>query len=253
MVAPKRTFAPALLAGVLVVVGACGRPTNVEVVVSLGPGQPLAGVEVVAWPYDPQRLLDSLAALATSPRPEFPELEAELRAFRRPEFAADDAEVRARAAVRDSVRRLSDSLGRLERSAPGYAAAYDRFRHLYERLQQRTAARDAGVRDVTAELRELAVRAGRAADSLRAWEQGAYGEFAAAASASATRVPISGVADRDGRLTLTLAPGSWWIEAQQPHRDNPFLEYRWLSQVVVQGLSFRFPLGGATARTGWRH
>jgi hypothetical protein len=241
-----------LLAGA----GACGGDTRVEIVASLEPGVPLEGLEVVALPYDPERLLDSLAALAPTPRPDFSALEAELLAFKRPEYPEDDAAVQAWAAVRDSVRRLSDSLGGLDRRSAGYAAAYDRFRRLYERFLQKTAARDAGVRELTAEVRELAVRAGRAADSLRGWEREAWAPADSAATltqAATGRAAVWGTVDSAGTVTLTLPSGDWWVQALVPHPENPFVEYAWNVPMTAAGLPFRVPLSEANTRPRWRH
>jgi hypothetical protein len=243
-------------AGAIVGAGACGGDTRVEIVVSLEPGVPLEGLEVVALPYDHERLLDSLAALAPTPRPEFPALEVQLLAFKRPEYREDDAAVRAWSAVRDSLRQLSDSLTGIDRRSPGYAAAYDRFRRLYERFLEKTAARDAGVRELTAEVRDLAVRAGRAADSLRGWEQEAYaGADSAArlAQAATGRPAVWGASDSAGRVSLTLGRGAWWLHTQVPHPENPFLEYRWRTAVVAAGLPFRVPFSRLNAVPAWRH
>jgi hypothetical protein len=243
-------------AGLVAGAAGCGGDTRVEIVASLGPGEPLEGLEVVALPYDPERLLDSLAALASTPRPDFSALEAELLAFERPEYREDDVAVQAWAAVRDSVRRLSDSLSGVDRRSTGYAAAYDRFRRLYERFLQKTAARDAGVRDLTAEVRDLAVRAGRAADSLRAWEREAWASADSAATlaqAATGRAAVWGAVDSAGRLPLALPSGDWWIQALVPHPENPFVEYAWNVPMTVAGLPFRLPLGGVNSRPRWRH
>lgn len=256
MIPTRRPATPVLLAGVLVFC-ACGRETRVDVVAALEPGRPLAGLKLVAWPYDPQRLLDSLAELAPVPRPDFSELEAELLAFVRPEFQVNDAATRAWAAVRDSVRQLSDSLlGADDRASASYRAAYERFRRLYERLLLRTANRDAGVRDLTSEVRELATRAGRAADSLRAWEREAYADAdsaAAWATAAAGKAAVTGMVDEDGRAEFRLPRGRWWIEGRAPHPDNPFLEYRWGVALVAGGIPFRVPITGWNAREVWRY
>jgi hypothetical protein len=217
---------------------------------------PLEGLEVVALPYDPERLLDSLAALALTPRPDFSALEAELLAFKRPEYREDDLAVQAWAAVRDTVRRLSDSLSGVDRRSPGYAAAYDRFRRLYERFLQKTAARDAGVRDLTAEVRDLAVRAGRAADSLRAWEREAWAPADSAATltqAATGRAAVWGTVDSTGHLAFTLPSGDWWLQALVPHPENPFVEYTWNVPMTSAGLPFRLPLAGVNSRLRWRH
>lgn len=252
----ERCLRPVLVAGALVVGAACGRDATVEIVAALEPGVPLEGLEIVALPYDPERLLDSLAALAPTPRPDFSALEAELLAFQRPTYAEDDIQVQAWAAVRDSVRRLADSLRAVDRASPGYRAAYDRFRRLYERFLQKTTARDAGVRDLTAEVRDLAIRAGRAADSLRGWEREAYAAADSAAmlaQAKLERAAVWGVTDSTGRVSLTLRPGSWWLAALFPHQENPFVEHRWLVPLTARGFAFRIPLNGRTGRTRWRH
>jgi hypothetical protein len=235
---------------------ACGRATHVEIVASLEPGVPLEGLEVVALPYDPERLLDSLAALAPTPRPDYSALEAELLAFRRPSYQEDDESVRAWGAVRDSVNRLSDSLRGVDRRAPGYAAAYERFRRLYERFLQRTAARDAQVRQLTAEVRDLAIRAGRGADSLRAWEQQAYAAADSAArltQAATGRAAVWGATDATGQLSFTVPNGDWWLQALVPHRENPFVELAWNAPMSTAGLPFRIRLDAGTARARWRH
>jgi hypothetical protein len=54
-------------------------------------------------------------------------------------------------------------------------------------------------------------------------------------------------------VTLSLARGTWWIDARLEHPGNPFAEYVWVLPVVVSGLPFRVPLSEATARLAWRH
>lgn len=252
----ERCLRPVLVAGALVVGAACGRDATVEIVAALEPGVPLEGLEIVALPYDPERLLDSLAALSSIPRPDFSTLEAELLAFRRPAYAEDDARANAWEAVRDSVRRLSDSLRPVDRSSPGYRAAYERFRRLYERFLQQTAARDASVRELTAEVRDLAVRAGRAADSLRAWEHQAYAgadSLGRLAQAAAGRPAVWGATDSAGRVQLILAPGTWWLHALVPHEENPFLEHAWRVSLTAAGFPVRIPLDQDNVRRRWRH
>jgi hypothetical protein len=158
--------------------------------------------------------------------------------------------------VRDSVRRLSDSLGGVDRRSAGYTAAYDRFRQLYQRFLQKTAARDAGVRELTAEVRDLAVRAGRAADSMRAWEQTAWAPADSAATLAQTvtgRAAVWGTLDSAGSLRLTLPSGNWWVQALVPHEENPFVEYAWSVPLTTAGLPFRLPLGRDNVNRRWRH
>jgi hypothetical protein len=249
----RTTYAIFLTAASL---GGCGRETHVEIIATGEQGLPLEGLEIVALPYDPERLLDSLANLAPAPAPDYAALEAELLAFRRPSYQEDDAATRAWAAVRDSVDRLSDSLRGVDRRSPGYAAAYERFRRLYERFLQRTAARDAQVRELTGEVRDIALRAGRAADSLRAWEQDVYAatdSVAELAQAATGRAAVWGATDTAGRLSLALPPGRWWLQALKAHDENPFVEWAWNVPLTAAGFPFRLPFPPERARARWRH
>jgi hypothetical protein len=241
----------------LLALGCAERAVPIDVHAALSDSEPLVGVEIAALPYDPQRLLDSLAAADSTPRPDFSALEAELLAFHRPPAPATDNEAdRAWRATQDTVRRLADSLRRVDRRAPGYATAYGRFRQVYRRLVERAGARDASLRELTADVRTLAERAGRAADSLRAWERVAYAGFdsvAARAAAASGRAPQSSETDGEGWARFELGPGKWWLLLQLPHRDNPFLEYRWDIPATVSGFPIRIPLHSGNARLSWRH
>jgi hypothetical protein len=244
------------VAAPLVLVACTDGPVQVQVRAT-GEGEAaLPGVEITALPYDPTRILDSLAALDSLPRPDFTSLEREVRAFEPPAFAKDDPAVVALAATRDSVRRLADSLRAIGRTAPAYGTAYGRFRALYRRLVDRAAARDASLREVTADVRSLAERAGRAADSLRAWEQDAYGGYdsaAALALAASGRTALTATTGPDGWADFELPRGRWWLLLRLPHPENPFLEYRWRVPVVAAGFPFRVPLSSANWQVEWRH
>lgn len=216
-----------------------------------------AGAEVVALPFDPGALLDSLALAAATPPPAFPALEAELKAFRAPP-PADLGESGARwAATRDTLTGLADSLRTLDRRTPGYRAAYGRFRALYQRLAQLGSARDAALRNLTGEVRDLARRAGRAADSLRRWERDAYAAFDSLAAMRIRedgREPVRAIPHADGRTALDLADGPWWITLHLPVPDNPFVEREWRVPVVSRsGLPFGIPLSDRNAAIRWRH
>lgn len=249
----SRRLVPALLAGVLIACTDAPVPVQVRVTVD---GRPVPGLEITAFPYDPGRLLDSLAAAHDVPRPDYDSLERVLLTFApEPEASEDSAGLEVRA-TRDSVAALADSLRAADRRSPGYASAYQRFRRLYARLVQRSAGRETARRDERDPLRDLALRAGRAADSLRAWEHAAYAGFDSAASLAETRAglaPVAGVTDAAGWVTLRLPPGGWWLDARVELPDNPFAEHVWLVPVVSAGFPFRVPLSERTARVAWRH
>jgi hypothetical protein len=245
--------------GALAVAGAfvaCGdSPTPVAIRATLN-GVPVAGLDVTAYPFDIGGVLDSLAAAHGEPPPDFAALEQELLAFTPPDPAPDDTLAIVWRATRDSVAALADSLNGVDRRSPGYQEAYRRFRQLYGRLVQRSTAREAARRGDIEPLRDLALRAGRAADSLRAWERAAYAGFDTAVSrlaAAQQREPVTATSAADGWLELELPRGRWWLEARLPQRDNPFAEYVWRVGLVSAGLPFRVPLSEATASVEWRH
>jgi hypothetical protein len=242
-----------LLAGALAACSDDPVPLRIRAIVD---GAPVPGIEVTAFPYDAARLLDSLAALHDAPRPDLDSLERELLAFSLEPATPDDTaggEVRA---IRDSVAALADSLRASDRRSRGYPEAYHRFRQLYGRLVQRSAARESAQRGARDPLRALALRAGRAADSLRAWEHAAYTGLDSAAALEedhAGRSAVAGMTDADGWVTLVLGRGAWWLDARLEHGNNPFAEYTWAVPVVVTAFPFRALLSEATGRITWRH
>jgi len=237
-------------------VGACtDAPVPVQIRVTVD-GAPVPGLEVTAFPYDPGRLLDSLAAAHAVPRPDYGSLERELLAFEVARPTPQDTADGSVRATRDSAAALADSLRGADRRSRGYPDAYRRFRQIYGRLVQRSAARESARRPERDPLRTLALRAGRAADSLRAWEVAAYAALDSAAAIEETRrgtPPATGVTDSDGWVTLSLAAGPWWLDARIDHPENPFAEYVWEIEVVASGFPFRVPLSTGTARLAWRH
>ncbi len=206
--------------------------------------------EIVALPYDPERILDSLERASSEPRPQFPELEAELMGFRRSnpdsitEFRADWID------TREEVARLADSLNEIGRAAPGYAAAYARFRAAYTILARTEAGLEREMRNELAEDRELARRAAAAADSVRRWERKAYRDFGHLTDAFDEVLVRT---DSTGKARVELSPGRWWIVARAADRENPFLEYSWNIPIVVSAVvPVVVPVSSRNVTLRWR-
>ncbi len=231
--------------------------TRVEVYASLTEGEPIVGLEILFLPFDPDRITDSLARAASEPRPTFPELQAQMAAYRRPDAEQLYEIGTSWRAARDSVRHLADSLNRLSPTAPGYGAAYERLRLQYRRLARSQAERDATFRERMGDDRDLALRASEAADSLREWESKAYAGFPALADSAVARSgrePQQGVTDAEGRLALVLEPGPWWLIARMRDEENPFSEQYWNVAVVMSSLGpRRIPLSESNSLHRWRH
>jgi hypothetical protein len=220
-------------------------------------GVTIAGLEIQALPFDAQRILDSLAAVAPEPRPRDADLEADLMAFVPPDERALDEAGASWRVLRDSVRALADALHGMDRRAREYATLYEHFRGMYGRLAERTADRDRAFRQLSGRDRSLAERARAAAESLRAWERAAFATFdevAGAAVLRSGREARSGTTTEEGELHLELPPGTWWLVARRTDPRNPFREFRWAREVVVTSwLPVHLPISAATAQRAWRH
>lgn len=247
----------ALLGTIAFAGSGCEQETRILVDITWESGEPIADLSLTALPFDPDRLLDSLAASATTPQPTFTALEAEMREYERPEPDPYEEVNRPWLALHDSVAALSDSLLERDRTEPGYAAAYERFRQLYARLAQRAAERDRALRAVAGDQVALARRAAAAADSLRSWEYQAYASYPEAAAAAVVhsgRAVVDGTTDPDGHLALSIEPGRWWIVGRTPDPENPFMEYYWkVSVTATRVVPVRLPLTSGNASWRWRH
>ena len=161
---------------------ACGGSAGTLTIPAERPGSriPLAGLQVTVLPVDAQALLDTLARRAGAPKPAFPALETEMRAFRLGQDVTptgDGPAERAWQDTRDSLETLADTLRGLDRASVAYRDAYERLRKLYDHLGQRAVERDRSRSAAGHDDRDLALRAARAADSLRRWEQATYTGF----------------------------------------------------------------------------
>jgi hypothetical protein len=242
----------------LVGAAACGRAPVTIVHARLGPRQPLAGLTIDVLPFDPDQLLDSLGAASGRRRPEFPTLQQILLHYHRPKAGATlDGPAAAWLATRDSANVLGDSLRKLNRRAPSYPAAFERYRAIYQRMLERQRSSDGGRVAIPEEDRRLAERAASAADSLRAWEGVAYAPYPAVAKALAARLgraPMSAETDSAGNASLTLAPGLWWLVARLPDANNPFAELVWKIPVrAAAGRELVVPVFEGNYTLAWRH
>jgi hypothetical protein len=224
----------------------------------LAPGNNLAGLEIEAVPFDPAAVLDSLGRAAPRPKPVFPTLERDLLAYHRPKPGGSlTGPAAAWLATQDSASAMADSLRRLNRKAPGYAAAFARFQDLYHRMVERQRSSDGGRVSIPEADRRLADRAGSAADSLRAWEDVAYADYAAVAANKlqhAGREVVRASTDSAGTAILSLSPGRWWLQARLSVPDNPFAERVWQVPVTVSSRrSVTVPIFEGNYTLEWRH
>ncbi len=229
---------PTLIIATIATAAACSNEADLSVYFLLG-GDPVIGAEVVALPFDPGAILDSLATNSDDPAPSFEALETALFAFEASDDSALAAINRPWQALRDSVADLSETLQAMDRTDPAYAVAYEAFRVLYAQFTRRTAERGRAVTDLDGNAVALARWAQAAADTLRTWERSVFGPYDSLAATSLMRTGRDAHAiplDVDGQAHLELEPGAWWLIVRVADTDNPFLEYYWNVPVIVNGL-----------------
>jgi hypothetical protein len=235
----------------ILAVAACEqRPRDVAVRVSIpGPDSvaaPVAGIGLVALPYDRDSVLRALEAAARSPRPSTTQLDSLFQQFRGPfsdyasaSFAADK--------LRSTLAALKHRLDSLPRNAPEY-------RDLYTRFAQQSAALAA------AEKRETAARIALAdartkfvgrSDSLRTrirlWEDSTYQGYDSIVRGLASarrRQPVADTTGADGWAHLRLEGGPWWIYARSWDATDPNAEWYWNVPVTADTLQLT-PAAGA--------
>lgn len=253
----RQLSAAALVAAFVFSSGCSPRAGDVAVRIALERHAIPPELPVMALPYDPQQILDSLALASDLSRPEFPGLDTVLAEYQRrvPEGVAQLYQDWTTA--RSTVHAISDTLRNLDREAPGYDAVYDRFRGRYEALARQEAELERAMRDESAEDRDLALAAAAAADTLREWESAVYADYdviAAGRLALSGRNEVALLTEGVGNVAVRLEPGEWWLVARLPHPENPFREYFWNVPLRVDGLTpLQIPLSDRNVTLRWRH
>lgn len=225
-----------LVAISLLVLAAC-EPAPVQIRVQVpdaeGRDVPAADQPIVALPYDRDSVIRALEAAAATPRPHTAELDSLFARFRSPFTAYAGLGWRARS-VRDSLHRLRDRLDSLPRGEAEYARLYQDFTILSDTLaaleRASTPARQALDRARTRVLPRI--------DSLRRvvalWEDSTFRQYDSLVTALAgTRHPVADTTDADGRATLHLGRGPWWIYTHAWDVTDPYAEWYW--NVRVEG------------------
>ena len=227
----------------------CGGEGEVRLRATLG-DVPLADLEIVALPYDARSILDSLERIASTPRPDYAALEAKLRAYQR-KNSDSIANLSAEwGEARGAVAELADSLNAMDRGSAEYAGAYARFKTAYDALSREEVALEGRMRRELGSDRDLALRAGAAADSLRRWEEEAHRDFALVV---AGLEPVSTTTDSLGYARLELAAGRWWLALRRTDPENPFMEFVWNVPLVVSSLvPVATPLARHNVTLRWR-
>ena len=221
----------ALLAGAPL--AACERPREVAVRVSIpGPDSsdtPVAGVGVVALPYDRDSVLASLEATARTPRPATERLDSLFARFRGP-FTRYSALTLRHGRLRDSAEALQRRLDTLPRTAPDYARLFTALERLTDSVASTRQETEAARRALDRARAEFVTESESLRTAVRHWEDSTYQGYDSLVRSLASRrrrEPATDTSDARGWAQFRLAPGDWWIYARSWDATDPNAEWYW--------------------------
>ena len=236
----RSNFLPALLGAALL--SACG-PTQVVVTAEIGsndPSQdaaprPLGDLEVRMFPYDRDRIFDSLTAAAATPEPAIPDsvLDAQNQVAAAQQTWRD-TEGRWNV-LRDTLLTLSDELDQLSRGQARYRELFRVFEDLDEEYARVERQRDAAF-DVFTSLQAASLAAARETRLLREqWADEAYVDVGTVMigheQASGLEV-LYDTTDASGIAEFEARAGDYWVTARY---ELPYTELYWNVPITVVG------------------
>ena len=216
---------------VLALVACTGRDATIEVIIP-GPDSveaPVPGVGLVALPYDRDSVIRELERVTPRPAALTRELDSLFQVFRGPFTAYAGVAFRARTLER-ALAEIRARLDTMPRASASYDSLYRVFGSRSDSLTRLVRERD----DAQATLRRTRNAVGDRIDSLRAamsrWQDSAYRDYESitkSLTAGLGREPVADSTGPDGRATLHLPRGEWWIYARSWDPWDPNAEWYW--------------------------
>jgi hypothetical protein len=211
----------------------CERPRNVAVRVSIpGPDSvetPVAGVGLIALPYNRDSVLAALEASARSPRPDTAALDSLFRAFRVP-FVRYTAIVQRTERMRDSLDRMRDTLDSLRRNTAEYRERYAVFSHLTDSLTAAQSRTERARQELDRARAEFIDRSESLRAVIRHWEDSTYRGYDSITRNLASRRrqdPRTDTTGGDGWARFQLPRDEWWIYGRSWDATDPNAEWYW--------------------------
>jgi hypothetical protein len=224
----RRWIIPAVLA----LVGcSSGREVQIEVAIP-GPDSvdaPLAHLQLVALPYDRDSLLATFEQRNPRPKRETRQLDSLFAAFRVPFGTYAAAGYRVQSLER-SLGYLKARLDSLPRQSPAYDSLYRAFGAGSDSAAAAHKRRDSVQRELAVARAKLSPGIDSLRQLMARWEDSTYRGYDSITKILGTglgREPISDSTGRDGKVTLRLPRGSWWIYARSWDAWDPYSEWYW--------------------------
>ena len=219
-------------------IAACDGPKDVAIHVSIpGPDSvatPVAGVGLIALPYDRDSVLRALAAAAPTPRPSTAELDTLFQKFRIPfsQYASASFETEKLRGAMASVKARLDSL---PRNAPEYRTLYARFGQQNSELAHAEQREQVARKALDTARAKFISRSDTLRARVRLWEDSTYQGYDSIVRGITRARALTAVTDttgRDGWAHFKLAGGPWWIYARSWDATDPNAEWYWNVRVT---------------------
>lgn len=224
----RRWFIPAVLALI-----ACndGREVQIEVAIP-GPDSvdaPVAHLQLVALPYDRDSVLAAFAEKSPRPERESRQLDTLFAAFRVP-FSTYAAAAYKLQSLQRSLAYLKVKLDSLPRQSPAYDSLYRVFATASDSIAPAQKKRDDAQRELSMARVKLSPRIDSLRQLMSRWEDSTYRGYDSITKVLGSgigREPISDSTGSDGKVTIRVPRGNWWIYARSWDAWDPYSEWYW--------------------------
>lgn len=197
--------------------------------------RPLSDMEVRLFPFDRDRIFDSLAAAASTPEPEIP---ADLLAARARVAELQSVWQSARLewqTLRDNLQRINSELEGLNRAETRYVQLFNEFRDMEGRVGAAERRSEAAFAEFDELQRSIIQQSDEVAIVRADWADQAYADVGLvfdAHLAEGGREILYDTTSADGIATFELPAGEWWVTARH---ELPFDELYWNVPFTVEG------------------
>lgn len=224
----RRWFIPAVL-----VLAACnsGREVQIEVAIP-GPDSvdaPVAHLQLVALPYNRDSVLAAFAEKSPRPERETRQLDSLFSQFRVP-FGTYAAAAYKLQSLQRSLAYTKAKLDSLPRNTPAYDSLYRVFSTGSDSLAGAQKRRDDAQRELSMARVKLSPRIDSLRQLMSRWEDSTYRGYDSITKQLGSgigREPISDSTGSDGKVTIHLPRGEWWIYARSWDAWDPYSEWYW--------------------------
>ena len=213
-----------------IVLAAC-EPRTVTVKAALpgfdGVEAPVANLPIVILPYDRDSILRTLEAAAPDRRPHTQELDSLFALWREPfgRYARTSWLVKA---ITDSLARLRARLDSLPRNAPAYQELYRHFADLTDSLRLARERSEPARQELDRLRRRLIPKVDSLRRDVTVWENSTFRRYESlVGNLTQTQDPLADTTGADGKVSLHLKDGRWYVYAWTWDPGDPYSEWYW--------------------------